>query len=384
MEIYTFYDDKKMRALEAEIAAFKLRKNNNSDSHTTKEQSAKVSSITLAKRVSQVVALFARINPKIAISSTILLFMSFCFAFLFQYLGTFVRPVSFAYETAADINFIDSAMREFAVPTNPDVFDKDGNVSSMNEAQETLFTMPVTFRTYTVKKFDNITNITKAAGLNNISTIIGVNNISNVRNLQEGQKIQIPSVDGLFHTVKRNESLNSIADTYGIEMENLLDVNDLASSVIHAGTKLFVPNARLDSVDLRLALGDLFISPLNVRWRLTSSYGYRNDPFTGVRSFHTGMDMAAPHGTPVQSVMEGRIARTGYNNTYGNYIIVSHPGGYQTLYAHLSSILVKSGQSVSQGKTIGRVGNTGYSTGPHLHLTVYKNGKMMNPATLLR
>ena len=74
----------------------------------------------------------------------------------------------------------------------------------------------------------------------------------------------------------------------------------------------------------------------------------------------------------------------GYSNIYGNYVIIKHANGYQTLYAHMSKILAKKGQWVSQGTRIGLVGSTGYSTGPHLHFTVYKNGQLVNPMTLIK
>jgi len=82
--------------------------------------------------------------------------------------------------------------------------------------------------------------------------------------------------------------------------------------------------------------------------------------------------------------MDGVVRSTGYSATMGNYIILAHHSGYSTLYAHLSSILVRTGARVSTTTIIGRVGNTGYSTGPHLHFTVWKNGITVNPMTLMR
>ena len=164
----------------------------------------------------------------------------------------------------------------------------------------------------------------------------------------------------------------------------MLDVNDLESQVLTAGQILFIPGARLSSETLRMAMGELFTWPLKGSWRLTSNYGRRADPFTGVTSFHTGIDMAMPSGTPVYSSMSGKIESVGYTNIFGNYVIIKHVNGYQTLYAHLTKSLVKSGQNVAQGAKIGLVGSTGYSTGPHLHFTVFKNGKLVDPMTVLK
>ena len=124
--------------------------------------------------------------------------------------------------------------------------------------------------------------------------------------------------------------------------------------------------------------------PITSKFRWTSPYGWRADPFTGVRSFHTGTDMACPEGTPILAAMSGRISEVGNNRTYGNYIIINHGNGYQTVYAHMSKAISKKGQWVTQGSKIGLVGSTGYSTGPHLHFMVYKNGNRIDPMTVLK
>ena len=82
--------------------------------------------------------------------------------------------------------------------------------------------------------------------------------------------------------------------------------------------------------------------------------------------------------------MGGRVSTKGYSNTYGNHVIIDHDNGYQTLYAHMVSSTVKKGQYIQQGGRIGYAGNTGYSTGVHLHFSVYKNGKLINPAAVLK
>ena len=102
--------------------------------------------------------------------------------------------------------------------------------------------------------------------------------------------------------------------------------------------------------------------PIKANWRLSSNYGKRADPFTGVSSFHTGIDMAVPMKTPVYASADGTVKTVSWSNVYGNYIIISHADGYQTLYAHLYSASAKQGQKVTQGTKIGLVGNTGYSS----------------------
>jgi murein DD-endopeptidase MepM/ murein hydrolase activator NlpD len=95
------------------------------------------------------------------------------------------------------------------------------------------------------------------------------------------------------------------------------------------------------------------------------------------------VDLAAPLGAPVKAALDGRISSVGFNSVYGKYIIISHSGGYQTMYAHLSVVSVRQGAYAYQNTKIGEVGSTGYSTGPHLHFAIYKNGRAVNPLELL-
>ena len=294
-----------------------------------------------------------------------------------------VKPVEMTSISETESVLLNKAMLDFVFADKSEYVDESGNINLANSSLAFAL-QPVEFQKYTVKSGDNITRISKKFGLSNISTLIAVNNISNARKLQVGEVLKIPSTDGVIHTVAKNESLNGIASKYGVAIETLLDVNDLSTSVLKAGQNLFIPGARLDSYSLKMALGELFKCPITAKWRLTSPYGNRADPFTGVKKFHTGMDMAAPTGTPVKATLDGKVVAVSFNQVYGNYVIVSHINGYQSLYAHLHAATVKVGQRINQGEKLGLVGSTGYSTGPHLHFTVYKNGKLVNPQELVK
>lgn len=113
--------------------------------------------------------------------------------------------------------------------------------------------------------------------------------------------------------------------------------------------------------------------------RLTSGYGYRTHPISGVKTFHNGIDIAAPTGTGVYSYASGTVISVSQNNTLGKYIAIDHGNGLVTRYLHLSKFNVEKGDKVSTGDRIGSVGNTGYSTGSHLHFEVLKNGSYQNP-----
>jgi murein DD-endopeptidase MepM/ murein hydrolase activator NlpD len=237
-----------------------------------------------------------------------------------------------------------------------------------------------TWSSYTVKKGDSVSKIAADHAIS-MDAIIASNNIRNARRLREGELLRIPNMDGIPYTVKKGDNLSKISRSMGVPLEAILDANDLQSDTIALGQQLFIPGAKMRSEDLKLALGELLIYP--IRGRLTSPFGWRNDPISGVRRYHAAVDLAAGIGTPVKAVMDGKVSAIGFNATYGNFIILSHGDAYQTMYAHLSVISVGQGDRVIQGSKIGEVGNTGYSTGPHLHFAVYKNGRAINPLDLL-
>ena len=122
-----------------------------------------------------------------------------------------------------------------------------------------------------------------------------------------------------------------------------------------------------------------FIWPLKSDKTLTSLFGNRIHPITGKANNHSGVDIASAGGTPILAAKSGLVTTSGYNNSYGNYVVVSHGGGQSTLYAHMSSRAVSEGQSVTQGQTLGYVGSTGSSTGNHLHFEVRLNGGRLDP-----
>lgn len=127
-----------------------------------------------------------------------------------------------------------------------------------------------------------------------------------------------------------------------------------------------------------------FILPLASYTRISDSYGYREKhPITGTRKFHSGIDYAAPAGTPIYAAEDGVVLTSGWINGYGYTITVNHGSGYVTLYAHCSALIAKAGQKVVKGQTIARVGTTGNSTGNHLHFEVKVNGVAQNPANFL-
>lgn len=116
-----------------------------------------------------------------------------------------------------------------------------------------------------------------------------------------------------------------------------------------------------------------------VQGRISSPFGYRIHPILKTKELHTGLDIAAKSGTTVVAANSGNVIKAGWNNSYGNLLMIDHGGGIVTLYAHNSSLLVKAGDVVSKGQAVSKVGSTGMSTGPHLHFEVRVNGQYKNP-----
>lgn len=229
---------------------------------------------------------------------------------------------------------------------------------------------------YTVKSGDTLSAIAQKYSLN-LDTLLSFNNIRNAASLKVGTVLELPNRDGLKYRVKRGDYLGGIAKKFQVPLNSLLDWNNLETSVISPSQNLFIPGARMSTNELNRILGKLFIYP--ARGRITSRFGMRKDPFTGIRRFHNGVDIANNTGTPVLAAMSGKVAMIGYNANFGKYIIVRHTDGFQTLYGHLSSFQVGKNVLVKQGQLIGKIGNTGYSTGAHLHFSIFLKGEPVDP-----
>ncbi len=117
--------------------------------------------------------------------------------------------------------------------------------------------------------------------------------------------------------------------------------------------------------------------------RITSRFGYRTNPVSGNYGFHTGLDLAAEEGAPISATFYGRVAETGESDVWGKYVLMEHSDGFETYYCHLSEIYAEENAVIRQGETIGLVGSTGWSTGPHLHFEIRINGVRVDPEKLL-
>ncbi len=394
MEIISYFDSKSSFAVPADTLSLEemLNRRMPSQKRNVKEEKIQHKTTTSAKR-SKVkdpfIVSLCTVIKKARYAGLVVcaaLFITLCVISGMIYVESYASPLNFHQAVLVEEEVLTESMHNFvSMASVSQTYEEEEALSLLAQSDiDELYSQPVSFSRYIVQSGDSIHSISNKFGLQNISTLIGINNIENVRLLWEGQSLTIPSIDGLVYEVKNGDTLDAISQLYSISIEEILDVNELDSSILHVGDELFIPGARLDTNSLRMAMGELFKHPLSGRWRLSSNYGYRADPFTGVRSFHTGADFAIAQGTPVKAAMSGTVSKVGYTSIYGYYVIVNHHNGYQTLYAHfMKAAPVYQGQSVSQNTVIGYVGSTGYSTGPHLHFSVYKHGELVSPKTVI-
>lgn len=174
-------------------------------------------------------------------------------------------------------------------------------------------------------------------------------------------------------------ALDSMSDVALVK--TVTDKLDRLDNMLYAQVKSF-DYLRERSGDLADRISHIpSIQPISEKYlnTMASGYGYRRDPIYGVTRFHAGMDFASDTGTPVYATGDGTVTYSDWRSGYGNCIEISHGYDYMTRFAHLSEMLVKNGQAVKRGDLIGRVGNTGKSTGPHLHYEVRFKGEPQNP-----
>ena len=156
------------------------------------------------------------------------------------------------------------------------------------------------------------------------------------------------------------------------------EITELSTTVTDLSGKVDQLASKKSAIEQEVKKQESFIKPTS--GRISSPFGYRTHPVTGRYTLHTGIDIAASSGTTVVASRNGKVVSAGYSGSYGNLIVISHGNGIETAYAHLSSINVRVGETVSQGQMIGKVGTTGRSTGPHLHFEVRINGTPVNPS----
>lgn len=231
---------------------------------------------------------------------------------------------------------------------------------------------------YEVKKGDTLLDVAKLFGVS-VNTIMWANDLKS-KTLVKGDTLIILPITGIKHTVKKGDTVSLLAKKYKADADDIAKYNGITpEATLAIGDTILVPEGEIEIIQP--------VKPKTtktIKSRILDTYvnvtpgGFLTRPVLGGRRTqgihgHNGIDIAATPGTPVVAAASGRaiVVKMGsYNGGYGNMIIISHEGGVQTLYAHLKESYITQGQSVTQGQTIGEVGNSGRSTGPHLHFEV--------------
>ncbi|MCX8125402.1 MAG: LysM peptidoglycan-binding domain-containing M23 family metallopeptidase [Spirochaetes bacterium] len=238
----------------------------------------------------------------------------------------------------------------------------------------------LTIYKYTVKNDESFWDIVSVTNLD-LDTIVSVNSLSAPSDVKKGLTLYIPNMRGIVYEKSVNESYNSIATNYNIPVQYILKVNRISNN--EHKQYIFIPCGNLSDLDRSLFLGTAFVSPLTVG-KLSSYFGVRKDPIDHIHKFHAGVDIACPMNSPVYASRDGVVVFCGFKGGYGNLIIIKHSRDYFTLYGHLNKMFVGKGQIVTTGQLIAKSGNTGRTTGPHLHFEIRKNSNPVNPLLLLR
>lgn len=225
---------------------------------------------------------------------------------------------------------------------------------------------------YVVRPGDTLSNIAEMYNVS-VNTIIWANDLTRGAALQSGQELIILPINGVRHTVTKGETLASISKKFGGDLREVAQFNDLSENATLAiGQVVMIPGGEVPVVRTSS-------SPAPVKGSSSPAYaGYYIRPISGgvrTQGLHgyNGVDLANRAGTPVMAAAAGRVIvsrASGWNGGYGNYIVIEHGNGTQTLYAHLNDNTVSVGTRVEQGVVIGHLGNTGRSTGPHLHFEI--------------
>lgn len=253
-----------------------------------------------------------------------------------------------------------------------------------------------TVETYVVQPGDTIGTIAERFGVS-VTTILWENNLTERSYIRPGDKLTILPGTGISYKVKRGDTIAKVAKLYNVSVDDIILYNDLIDeTAVSIGQTLFIPGGKklaapvaapTVSSTVRSYVGSVPssatpTSDTTLQWpttarRITQYFSWR----------HTGVDIADRSSPPIFAAESGtvvRAERSGYNGGYGRMIIINHEGGLQTLYGHLNQLFVSVGDTVTRGQTIGIMGNTGRSTGPHLHFEVRSGGKRLNPLGYVR
>jgi len=273
-------------------------------------------------------------------------------------------------------------------PVDGDVLMPD--MASSNSASSSD-SVNIQVSTYVVQPGDTISTIADMFDIS-VDTIKQANRLSS-NNISPGQSLVILPVSGVLYAVAANDSFAKISKKYGVSVDDVMTYNGIASasSTLAVGQQLVIPHGKPSASETSSFLSSQskkykvpsFEPLLDAVWNWPSYPGYFVCPVPGARLSqglhgHNAVDLAIAKGTPIHAAASGIVTiskNNGYygrssNGGYGNFVMISHPNGTETLYAHMSKTAVSVGERVSQGEIIGYIGMTGMTTGPHTHFEI--------------
>ncbi len=240
--------------------------------------------------------------------------------------------------------------------------------------------LPIFFYLYTASKDDTIVRIAARCSIP-YDALVTLNRIESVQSNIAGQTLLLPTLPAIYLSEKPVSNIEILTAAL-FEKNNTKPLKLILYDPSGKRNIFCFPNEIFDGTIRAFFFKPFYRFPLD-EGILTSGFGERPDPFNGKKSYHPGIDLAAPMGTPVMSCAPGRVRVIAYNRVYGHHIIIAHTDGRASLYGHLSKVHVVLNESVKPGKIIGAVGSTGMSTGPHLHFEIHEKGIPKNPSSFI-
>ncbi|WGK68413.1 M23 family metallopeptidase [Candidatus Haliotispira prima] len=251
--------------------------------------------------------------------------------------------------------------------------------------------LPLTLYVYQIQEQDNIFTISAKTSIS-VEGIATLNRIEHPNSLPRNRGyILIPNNSGIFlpqdqslngKEQKPYQSLSAWEQQLRQNREKLL----FHRLIIDKRAYFYYPKSQFNQTERSYFLDNIFRSPVQQKFYVTSGFGARRDPITGKNSYHDGLDIRSPYGAPIYSIANGTVRDLGESRLYGLYVKIrlNNDKGQVVLYGHLTAALVQKGQRVDAGEVIGNSGQSGRITGPHLHLTVFEDNKAVDPAPLFR
>jgi murein DD-endopeptidase MepM/ murein hydrolase activator NlpD len=233
---------------------------------------------------------------------------------------------------------------------------------------------------YKLKKKDTFWDIISSTSLD-MDTLLTVNDLASPSDLKNRSVIYIPNIRGVVVEGKKSGDIEELLAGQRIRAEYVFRANrcDTLDKKF-----IFIPCGKITLLERSLFLGTAFLYPLK-NGRKTSAFGTRTNPFNKKKhEFHSGIDIACRMNSDVMSARDGVVEFAGFNGGYGLLVIIRHEHGYHSYYGHLNRLKIKAGDRVAAGQVIANSGNTGRTTGPHLHFEIRRQNRPVNPAGLLR